>query len=63
MKEYLVYSGIAVQMGLTIWLFSYIGDRVAIYFNMPVLKTLMSLIGVFLAISVIIIKVIKDNKN
>ncbi|NQX82204.1 MAG: hypothetical protein HRT66_09465 [Flavobacteriaceae bacterium] len=63
LKEYLVYSGIAAQMGITIWLFSKLGDWLAIVCNIPVLKTVLSLTGVFLALSVVLIKVIKDSKD
>ena len=56
------YSGIAIQMALIILAFNFIGEKLGDSFEKEWMPTLITLIGVFLAMISVIIQVLKENK-
>ena len=56
------YSGIAIQMALIILAFNFIGEKLGNSFEKEWMPTLITLIGVFLAMISVIIQVLKENK-
>ena len=56
------YSGIAIQMALIILVFNFIGEKLGDSFEKEWMPTLITLIGVFLAMISVIIQVLKENK-
>lgn len=64
LKEFVKYSGIAIQMGLTIYLASLLGEWLdEKYSNTDGLyKKIITLIGVFIAIASVILQVSKHSK-
>lgn len=64
LKDFAKYSGIAIQMGLTIYLASLLGDWLdQKYNNTEQLYTkIVTLIGVFVAMTSVILQVTKNSK-
>lgn len=56
------YSGIAIQMALIILAFNFIGEKLGDSFEEEWIPSLITLIGVFLAMTSVIVQVLKENK-
>ena len=56
------YSGIAIQMALIILAFNFIGEKLGDYFEKEWMPALITFIGVFLAMTSVIVQVLKENK-
>lgn len=63
-KQFAKYSGIAIQMGLTIYLASELGNWLDKTYNNTeqLYKKIVTLVGVFLAMASVILQVIKNSK-
>ena len=57
------YSGIAVQMALIILAFNFIGEKLGDRFEKEWIPSLITLLGVFLAMISVIVQVLKENKR
>ena len=56
------YSGIAIQMALIIVVFNFFGEKLSDRFEKEWIPSLITLLGVFLAMFSVIIQVLKENK-
>ena len=56
------YSGIAIQMALIILVFNFIGEKLGDYFEKEWMPALITFFGVFLAMTSVIVQVLKENK-
>jgi len=56
------YSGIAIQMALIILAFNFIGEKLGDYFEKEWVPALITFFGVFLAMTSVIVQVLKENK-
>lgn len=56
------YSGAAIQMTLIIIVFDFLGEKLGEYFEKEWIPSMTTLLGVFLAMTSIIIQVLKENK-
>ena len=56
------YSGIAIQMALIIVVFNFFGEKLGHRFEKEWIPSLITLLGVFLAMFSVIIQVLKENK-
>jgi len=56
------YSGIAIQMALIIVVFNFLGEKLGDRFDKEGIPSLITLLGVFLAMASVIIQVLKENK-
>jgi hypothetical protein len=56
------YSGIAIQMALIILAFNFIGEKLGDYFEKEWMPALITFFGVFLAMTSVIVQVLKENK-
>lgn len=56
------YSGIAIQMALIILAFNFIGEKLGDYFEKEWIPALITFFGVFLAMTSVIVQVLKENK-
>ena len=56
------YSGIAIQMALIILVFNFIGEKLGDYFGKEWMPALITFFGVFLAMTSVIVQVLKENK-
>ena len=56
------YSGIAIQMALIIVVFNFFGEKLGDRFEKKWIPSLITLLGVFLAMFSVIIQVLKENK-
>ena len=56
------YSGIAIQMALIIVVFNFFGEKLGDRFEKERIPSLITLLGVFLAMFSVIIQVLKENK-
>lgn len=62
LRSAIKYSGIAIQMALIILVFNLLGEELGKYFEKEWVSSIITLIGVFLAMTSIIIQVLKENK-
>jgi uncharacterized membrane protein required for colicin V production len=62
LRSAIKYSGIAIQMALIILVFNFLGEKLGKYFEKEWVSSIITLIGVFLAMTSIIIQVLKENK-
>lgn len=62
LRSAIKYSGIAIQMALIILVFNFLGEKLGKYFEKEWVSSTITLIGVFLAMTSIIIQVLKENK-
>jgi putative effector of murein hydrolase LrgA (UPF0299 family) len=62
LRSAIKYSGIAIQMALIILVFNFLGEKLGKYFEKEWASSIITLIGVFLAMTSIIIQVLKENK-
>lgn len=62
LRSAIKYSGIAIQMVLIILVFNFLGEKLGKYFEKEWVSSIITLIGVFLAMTSIIIQVLKENK-
>lgn len=63
LRSAIKYSGIAIQMALIILVFNLLGEELGKYFEKEWVSSIITLIGVFLAMTSIIIQVLKENKG
>ena len=63
LRSAIKYSGIAVQMALIILAFNFIGEKLGARFEEEWISSMITLLGVFLAMTSIIIQVLKENKR
>jgi hypothetical protein len=56
------YSGIAIQMALIILAFNFIGEKLGDYFEKEWMPALITFFGIFLAMTSVIVQVLKENK-
>ncbi len=56
------YSGIAIQMALIILVFNFVGENLGDRFEKEWIPSLITLLGVFLAMTSVIVQVLKENK-
>jgi hypothetical protein len=56
------YSGIAIQMALIILVFNFVGEKLGGRFEKEWIPSLITLLGVFLAMTSVIAQVLKENK-
>lgn len=54
------YSGIAIQMALTIILFNFFGEKLDLHFGKEWIGQLATVFGVFIAMASIIVQVMKE---
>ena len=54
------YSGIAIQMALTIILFNFFGEKLDLHFGKEWIGQLATVFGVFIAMAAIIVQVMKE---
>ena len=57
------YSGIAIQMALIILVFNFVGEKLGDRFEKEWIPSLITLLGVFLAMTSVIVQVHKENKR
>ena len=57
------YSGIAIQMALIILVFNFVGEKLGDRFEKEWISSLITLLGVFLAMTSVIVQVLKENKR
>ena len=62
LRSAIKYSGIAVQMVLIILVFNFIGEKLGARFEEEWIPSLTTLFGVFLAMTSVIVQVLKENK-
>ena len=56
------YSGIAIQMALIILVFNFVGEKLGDRFEKEWIPSLITLLGVFLAMTTVIVQVLKENR-
>ena len=56
------YSGIAIQMALIILVFNFVGEKLGARFEKEWIPSLITLLGVFLAMTSVIVQVLKENR-
>ena len=56
------YSGIAIQMVLIILVFNFVGEKLGDRFEKEWIPSLITLLGVFLAMTSVIVQVLKENR-
>ena len=56
------YSGIAIQMALIILVFNFVGEKLGDRFKKEWIPSFITLLGVFLAMTSVIVQVLKENK-
>ena len=56
------YSGTAIQMALIILVFNFVGEKLGDRFEKEWISSLITLLGVFLAMTSVIVQVLKENK-
>lgn len=56
------YSGTAIQMALIIIVFNFLGEKLGEHFEKEWISSTITLLGVFLAMTSIIVQVMKENK-
>ncbi|MGB0892198.1 MAG: AtpZ/AtpI family protein [Flavobacteriaceae bacterium] len=63
LKKAAVFTGIGIQMGCVIFFGNYLGERLDQFFKKDYLETTITLVFVFIAMYVVISKVIKMSNN